>query len=154
MSSAAISTSPTAGRNRILFLLIAILSLAGVVVSAVALQRHYAKSATEFCDLNQKFNCDIVNRSEESTIVGIPVAGIGVLGYAAIFWLATFARSQSDTPLRLLVVAIVGFLFALRLTYVEAYVLDTWCILCVTSQILIFLILVLAIPIKLRSAKP
>lgn len=135
------------------FLLIAILSLAGIVDSAVALQRHYAKSATEFCDISQKFNCDIVNRSEYSTIVGIPVAGIGLLGYAALFWLSAFARSRADTPLRLVVASIAGLVFALWLTYVEAYKLETWCILCVTSQVLILLITLLAVTVKLRSAE-
>ena len=52
------------GANRMLFGFIAILSLAGIIVSAVSLQRHYAKSATAYCDFSQQFNCDIVNRSE------------------------------------------------------------------------------------------
>ena len=64
-------------------------------MSAVSLQRHYAKSATAFCDFSQKFSCDIVNRSEYSTIEGIPVAGIGVAGYAALFVLATFWKSRA-----------------------------------------------------------
>ena len=103
--------------------MIAVLSLAGVIVSAVSLQRHYAKSATAFCDFSQKFSCDIVNRSEYSSIVGIPVAGIGVAGYAALFVLSTFWKSRADTPNRLLGAAIAGLAFALYLTYVEAYVL-------------------------------
>ena len=140
-------------RNRILFILIAILSLAGMAVSAVSWQRHYAKSATAFCDFSQKFSCDIVNRSEYSTIAGIPVAGVGVLGYAALFILSTFWQGRAETPNRLLIAAIAGFAFALRLTYIEAQVLETWCILCVTSQILIALITLLAITVKLRSAK-
>ena len=83
----AVSELPTL--NRILLGSIAILALAGVVVSTASLERHYAKSATGFCDLSQKFNCDIVNRSEYSEIEGIPVAAIGVVGYAALFWLST-----------------------------------------------------------------
>jgi vitamin-K-epoxide reductase (warfarin-sensitive) len=133
-------------------MLIAILALAGMAVSAVSLQRHYAKSATTFCDFSQQFNCDIVNRSEYSTIVGIPVAGIGVAGYAVLFLLSTFWRSRQDAPVGLLVAAMAGLAFAAYLTYVEAYVLDTWCILCVSSQVLIFLIALLALVIKLRSS--
>ena len=137
-----------AARNNILFLLVAMLSLAGVAVSAVSLQRHYAKSATNFCDFSQKFSCDIVNRSEYSEIQGIPVAGIGVIGYAALFVLSTFWRSQPETPTRLLVAALAGLAFALYLTYVEAYVLTTWCILCVGSLVLISLISLLSILVK------
>ena len=94
--------------NRFLFGVIAVLALAGVIVSAVSLQRHYAKSATAFCDLSQKFSCDIVNRSEYSTLMGIPVAGIGVAGYAVLFVLAAFWKSRAETPNRLLGAALAG----------------------------------------------
>jgi vitamin-K-epoxide reductase (warfarin-sensitive) len=131
---------------------IAVLALAGVIVSAVSLQRHYAKSATALCDFSQKFSCDIVNRSEYSTVEGIPVAGIGVVGYAALFALATFWKSRAETPNRLLGAAIVGLAFALYLTYIEAYELMTWCILCLVSLFLISLICVFAIVVKARGA--
>ncbi len=137
--------------NPTLFLVIAILSLAGVIVSGISLQRHCAKSATQFCDFSQRFSCDIVNRSEYSAIQGIPVAGIGVAGYAALFVLATFWRSRSNTPNRLLGTAIVGLAFALYLTYIEAYELMTWCILCLISLALISLITIFAIVVKVRS---
>ena len=143
----------SAARNRVLFVSIAVLSLAGVIVSAVSLQRHYAKSATEFCDFSQKFSCDIVNRSEYSTVEGIPVAGIGVAGYAALFALATFWKARAETPNRLLGAAVAGLAFALYLTYVEAYELMTWCILCLISLALISLISLLAIVVKVRSAR-
>jgi vitamin-K-epoxide reductase (warfarin-sensitive) len=155
-ASADVPSSPDLGLaagNRIFFLLIAVLALAGMIVSAISLQRHYAKSATEFCDFSQQFSCDIVNRSEYSSIMGIPVAGIGVAGYAALLVLATFWRSRLETPNRLLGAAIAGLAFALYLTYIEAYVLTTWCILCLISLVLISLISVLALVVKLRSAR-
>jgi len=130
-----------------------VLSLAGVMVSAVSLQRHYAKSASAFCDFSQKFSCDIVNRSEYSTIEGIPVAGIGVAGYAALFVLATFWKSRVETPNRLLAAAIAGLSFALYLTYIEAYELMTWCILCLISLALISLITLFAVAVKIRDAR-
>jgi vitamin-K-epoxide reductase (warfarin-sensitive) len=139
------------GKNRILFTLIAALSLAGMIVSAVSLQRHYAKSATEFCDFSQRFSCDIVNRSEYSSIMGIPVAGIGVAGYAVLFAMAAFWKSRAETPNRLLGVAIAGLAFALYLTYIEAYVLTTWCILCLISLAVIAAISALCVVLKVRS---
>ena len=138
-------------RNRFLFTLIAVLALAGAIVSTVSVQRHYAKSATDFCDFNQKFSCDIVNRSEYSTVADIPVAAIGIAGYAALFLLSTLWKSRPETATRLLLAALAGLAFALYLSYIEAYKLMTWCILCLTSQALIFLIAALATAIKLRS---
>jgi len=130
---------------------IAILAIAGVAVSAVSLERHYAKSATAFCELGEKFNCDIVNRSEWSSVMGIPVAGIGIVGYGVLLILATVYRSRAQTPLRLLVLAFAGLAFALYLTYVEGYVLEAWCILCLSSLGLIATITGLAGVVKVRA---
>lgn len=151
--SAIVQASTVSRVDRILFVAIAVLALAGAIVSAVSLQRHYAKSATEFCDFSQQFSCDIVNRSQYSTIEGIPVAGIGVAGYAALFVLATFRRVLDETPNQLLGTAIAGLAFALYLTYIEAYELMTWCILCLISLVLISLISILAIAVKVRNAR-
>ena len=148
-----VAVSAFSARNSLLYLAIAILSVAGVILSAVSLQRHYTKSSSNFCDFNQKLNCDIVNRSEYSTIAGIPVAGIGVAGYAALFILSTFWKSRPETPTRLLSAALLGLAFALYLSYIEAYVLTTWCILCVGSLILISLISMMSVFVKLRSQR-
>ena len=131
---------------------IAVLAVAGMAVSSVSLQRHYAKSATAFCDVGEKFNCDIVNRSEYSTVIGIPVAAIGIAGYGLLLALATIYRSRVETPTRLLAAAVAGLAFALYLTYVEGYVLGTWCILCLSSLVLIGTIAMLAGVVKSRAS--
>ncbi len=149
----AVNANATSGeRNRVLYVAIAVLAAAGMAVSAVSLQRHYAKSATAFCEVGEKFNCDIVNRSEYSSVMGIPVAGIGVAGYGVLLALATAYRSRAETPLRLLVAALAGLGFALYLTYIEGYVLGTWFILCLSSLGLIAGIAVLAGVVKARAA--
>lgn len=140
-----------AKHNRVLYLAISVLAVAGVLVSAVSLQRHYAKSASAFCDFGERFNCDIVNRSEYSTVMGIPVAAIGIAGYGFLLALATVYRSRIETPVRLLGGALAGMAFAVYLTYIEGSVLDTWCILCLSSLALITLITVLAGVLKARA---
>jgi vitamin-K-epoxide reductase (warfarin-sensitive) len=145
------TSNPAPRAGRILFGLIAILALAGMVVSAVSLQRHYAKSASAFCDFGERFNCDIVNRSEYSTVMGVPVAGIGVAGYGVLLVLATLYRTRVETPPRLLVAALAGLAFALYLTYIEGHVLETWCILCLSSLALITMITVFAGVLKARA---
>lgn len=151
MTDSSTSSSPLPRASRILFSCVAILSLAGLIVSTISLQRHYAKSATQFCDFSQRFSCDIVNRSEYSSIMGIPVAGIGVVGYAFLLVLSTFRRRRSATPNRLLGAAIAGLGFALYLTYIEGYALETWCVLCLISLLLISLITVFAIAVRVKG---
>jgi vitamin-K-epoxide reductase (warfarin-sensitive) len=139
--------------SRSLLLGIAVLSVVGMIVSSISLQRHYAKSTTSYCEFGEKFNCDIVNRSEYSSMMGIPVAFIGVAGYGLLLTLSTLYRSRPETPTRLLMAAAAGLVFALYLTYIEAYVLTTWCIVCLTSLAVIAAITVLAVVLKLRLAK-
>jgi uncharacterized membrane protein len=146
------ATAPTKDK-RILFFAVAVLAVAGIAVSAVSLQRHYAKSASAFCDFGDRFSCDVVNRSEYSSVMGIPVAGIGIVGYGVLLVLATVCRSRAETPTRLLAAAVAGLGFALWLTYVEGFVLGTWCILCLSSLGMIAGITVLAGVVKLRAGK-
>jgi uncharacterized membrane protein len=133
----------TAAMRRI-FMLIAVLALAGVAVSTVSLYHHYGTSQTNYCDFGANFNCDIVNRSIYSTVLGIPDALIGILGYGLLLGLATLYRAKAETPFMLLIVATMGLGFALYLTYIEKFVLATWCILCLSSLTLIVLITALS----------
>lgn len=125
---------------RRVFMAIATLALAGILVSSVSLHHHYGTSQTTYCDFGQSFNCDIVNRSIYSTILGIPDALIGIFGYAGLLALATVYRAKSEAPAILLIASVAGLSFALYLTYIEAFVLATWCILCLSSLTLITLI--------------
>jgi len=134
-------TSPGGGR---VLLTIALLAFAGAVVSSISLYHHYGASASSFCDFGANFNCDMVNRSIYSAIFGIPVALIGIFGYGVLLVLATLYRAKAEIPAILLIASLVGLGFALYLTYVEAFVLAVWCILCLSSLALIATIAVLS----------
>jgi uncharacterized membrane protein len=129
--------------GRILWV-IALLALGGAAVSSVSLYHHYGASASSFCDFGANFNCDMVNRSVYSAVFGIPVALIGIFGYGVLLVLATLYRARAGAPAMLLITSLAGFGFALYLTYVEAFVLAVWCILCLSSLILIAAITVLS----------
>jgi uncharacterized membrane protein len=122
--------------GRVLFA-IALLALAGAVVSSISLYHHYGASKSSFCDFGANFNCDMVNRSIYSAIFGIPVALIGIFGYGILLVLATLYRAKAEIPWILLIASVVGLGFALYLTYVEAFVLAVWCVLCLSSLALI-----------------
>jgi uncharacterized membrane protein len=140
---------------------IVILALAGVLVSTLALHVHYS-TGVEPCDINAHWDCGTVNRSSYATVNGIlfhlraafhpdaesgpaprngvPVALLGILGYAAI---ALFAFLRQRLLTLLLAAGALGF--ALYLSHVEAHVLEVWCLYCVISQTLIAVIFLLAL---------
>ena len=101
------STEMTVTARRLL-LAIAIFALLGIAVSSLSLDHHFRKSKTSYCDFGQTFNCDIVNRSEYSTVAGVPVALIGILGYVTVLAFATFYREKAETPGILLASSVAG----------------------------------------------
>ena len=129
---------------RKIMLAIAGLASAGALDSAISLERHFSASRSSYCDLGANFNCDLVNRTTYSTIFGIPVAATGLLGYLALLTLATLYQKKAETPAMLVIASLAGLGFSLYLTYVEAFVLATWCVLCVCSLIVIFAIAMLS----------
>lgn len=129
---------------RRLMLAIAVLALAGAVVSSVSLYHHYGTSATAYCDIGENFNCDIVNRSTFSTVAGVPVALIGITGYLVVLTLATLYRDHAASAAMLAIGSLAGLAFAIYLTYIEGFVLAVWCILCLSSLALILSIAVLS----------
>jgi uncharacterized membrane protein len=112
-----------------------ILCLAGAGLSALSLRSHYAKTSTDYCALNETFNCDVVNRSQYSSFLGMPVAFIGLAGYLVLLALA-FRRDWLSASLRTSA-SWIGLGFALYLAYIEDRVLMTWCLLCIGSLIAI-----------------
>jgi uncharacterized membrane protein len=131
--------------SRRLFGAISSLAIAGIAVSSISLYHHYSSSKTSYCDIGENFNCDIVNRSSYSVVLGVPVALIGIMGYLALLALSTVYRSKAETPLLLLISSVAGLGLALYLTYIEGFVLAAWCILCLSSLGLIFAICMLSL---------
>src|ERR1051326_3422224 len=126
---------------KVLTVLIVLLALAGVVVCTMALKEHWSNEPSP-CKINDIWDCGAVNKSPYALFMGVPVAGIGAVGYALLGMLAGRNRF---TVLLNGVLAVGAFGFALRLTYIEWKVLLTWCLYCVTSQCIIFVLIILAI---------
>jgi vitamin-K-epoxide reductase (warfarin-sensitive) len=132
---------------------IALIAVAGAIVSSVSLYHHYHTSKTAFCNFGASFNCDLVNRSPYSIVLGVPVALIGILGYLLILSLATIYRDKAETPFMLLIASVGGLCFALYLTYIEKFVLAAWCVLCLGSLTLIFSAALLSAVLAARSLR-
>ncbi len=119
-----------------------LLALAGIIVSGLALHEHYRTEGIAPCSINDKWDCGVVNKSDYAVIWKIPVAAIGIAGYLLMGILGGLRWY------RLLLVAVLGALsFSLYLTYVEAKILETYCIYCVISLGIITLFTLLTIAI-------
>lgn len=117
---------------------LAILAVAGMVVSYLALRVHYSTDSAP-CSINEKWDCGIVNHSPYAVIHGVPVAALGIAGYLLMVFLALARRRGL-----LLIATVIGMGFALYLSNIEARVLGVWCVYCVTSQSLIAVLMILS----------
>ena len=94
--------------------------------------------------------CEFVQASRYADVFGVPVALIGVAGYAALLVVGlvglqpAFAASSRVSVL-LAALASAGFAFTLYLTYVELFVLHAICRWCVASAVIITAIWVLSL---------
>lgn len=118
---------------------IAVLALAGVVVSVLALRVHYS-TETQPCSINEHWDCGVVNHSPFAVIGHVPVAAIGVLGYLALGVLAMMRMRFV-----LFLTTIFALIFSLRLTFIEEFDLLVWCLYCVISQGIIALMFLLSL---------
>ncbi len=125
-----------------------VLATAGIAVAALALREHY-RTDTSPCSINAHWDCGIVNHSPYAVLWGVPVAAIGIAGYALLGALAI--RRSFEL---LLGAALLGLGFSLYLAHIEANVLGLWCIYCVISLALMALItLMSAIAVSLHRAR-
>jgi uncharacterized membrane protein len=140
--------------NKILRGLVAALALAGVVVSVLALRVHYMDPGAEPpCAVTEKFDCGTVNHSRFAVFppttfdedpaakhVHVPVAMLGIFGYGLLFVLAALGLWWAVFQLAQMV-----FAGACFLSYLEAFVIQKWCIYCLWSQGIITVLLLTTI---------
>ena len=132
--------------SNLLTVVIVVLCLAGVVVSSMVLREHYSTESSP-CNINDVWDCGTVNHSQYAAIRGVPVAMIGIVGYALL------AVTAGRFPWITAVLALAALIFSLRMTWIEWKVLLVWCIYCVSSQILIAIIFVLTVVAAWRSTR-
>lgn len=132
--------------------LVALLALAGLAVSVMGLRIHNMDPAkAPPCAVSEHWDCGSVNHSRFAVFPAktfdeapgkfhIPVATIGIVGYGVIavlalmeMWWWVFETAQ------------LGFMCASFLSYLEAFVMEKWCIYCVWSWGIMSTILVLTI---------
>jgi uncharacterized membrane protein len=107
-----------------------VVAVAGLAIATYLTVVHYT-GAQPVCAIAH--GCATVQRSTYSKLAGVPVALLGLLGYAAL--LAALRFDGELARVAAAFVAFVGFGFSLWLTYVEVERLHAICIWCVASAV-------------------
>ena len=102
-------------------------------------------------------DCNAVRASSYARLLGVlPVGLLGVAGYAAILAAWLRGRLRSDrladyAPLSVLGMTVFGVLFSLYLTYLEPFVIKAVCAWCLTSAVIMTLLMLLSIGPAVQS---
>ena len=94
-------------------------------------------------------DCSVVNASRYSEVNGIPVAVVGVIGYAAILAVLVLGQRrgffQQNGSMLFFGLSLTGFLFTLYLIFVEVALIKAYCPFCIASQTAMTLIFILSV---------
>lgn len=124
-------------------------ALGGLGVSAYLTYVHYA-GIEPLCAASG--GCEKVQSSSYADVAGVPVALLGLIGYAAILLAVVLpgevARMAASS------MALVGFGFSLYLTYLELFEIDAICQWCVASALIMTVLAVLTGVRAVRGEDP
>jgi uncharacterized membrane protein len=125
----------------------ALLCVAGLAVAGYLTYVHYEEIAP-VCTTG---GCEKVQSSSYAELAGVPVALLGVIGYALIglslLWRGDLGHAATAA------LTLAGFGFSAYLTYLELFEIDAICQWCVASAVLMTALLVVAVIRLLRPAE-
>lgn len=119
-----------------------VFTFVAVLLTIQLLRLHWAPALSDFCTFGESFDCDVVNKSPFAKLLGLPVALWGFVYYVGLLlYLAYSYYKNSYFATRLLRFSLgVGLAFSLYLSYLEAFVIQAWCIYCLGQQFIILLL--------------
>lgn len=145
----------------------ALFSFIAVLISLFLLYQHFSTEVSKFCNFGESFSCDIVNRGEYSTVDGVANLALSIvfqqnfylnfplpnalISLLVFFFFLLAAGSmyrkkslfgmREKTVIKVLkTIMILSIIYAAFLIYIEAAVLQTWCVFCLTLDAVMLVI--------------
>jgi uncharacterized membrane protein/thiol-disulfide isomerase/thioredoxin len=134
--------------------LFTILALAGL---GVALYLAYVETQAVSAVCGPVGDCNAVQSSPYARLFGVlPIGVLGLIGYLAIFAGWFYPRLRADriaqfAPLVVFGMALFGVIFSIYLTYLEPFVIRAVCMWCLSSAVIMTLLLLLSLRPALQA---
>lgn len=121
-----------------IYKVITILSVIGIGLALYLTNEYFAPPHQSICYINSYINCEASTKGELAKTLGIPTALYGLTGYFIIL-----IASLKKWPKLLFGMATFGLLFCLRITFLEVFVINALCPVCLTCQAIMIVIFIL-----------
>ncbi|MEK6963673.1 MAG: vitamin K epoxide reductase family protein [Nanoarchaeota archaeon] len=130
--------------------LILCVALLNIILSCALYGKHQAldPNAAKMCFGSTQ--CDLVLKSSYATVWGVPQALIGVVAFTALALVAWLCIVFDRAERVLLLFLLGGGLYALRMLYLQAFVIGAFCPYCVTIDISTILVCALLLYMNKR----
>jgi len=120
--------------------------------------RVYTDIAYEsFCAISKSINCDTVSQNPYSIFIGIPVPIWGIIGYSFFLLFLPFAWSREAQKQRiwpvLFFISLAFSIYSVILAYISTFYIHSYCMMCIVSFGINFLLLYYAWLIRKRYDK-
>lgn len=132
------SSAPAARRRHLPNWPVLVPALLGMALAAYLTATSWSGTAPAFC--TEGSGCDVVQSSRWGSLLGIPTAGWGFLGYAALAYIAMRVRNAAWHWQLSWLVAAVGLAISIYLTVVSVVLIEASCFYCLTSLALMAVI--------------
>jgi uncharacterized membrane protein len=133
----------------------ALLPIIAVVGLLVAGYLTYVETGNNEAVCGAVGNCNVVQQSEYAELFGVlPIGVLGLIGYGLI--LAAWGLSMKSEVIgqsALLVLTFIGVAFSIYLTFLEPFVIGATCVWCLTSALVMLMLLYLQAPSGWRAVQ-
>jgi len=121
-----------------------ICTITGIILLVYLLYMHYGEGAPNICKIAKGMDCEVANKSKYAEFFGIsvpiigktPVSGIGIAYFVSVILLSKNAKYMPH----IFLISVVAVPLALYLSYVQYFVLQSVCLFCEISKIMIGII--------------
>lgn len=124
------------------------LSILGILLATYLFYNFLTKPAVESCYINSVINCDAVTKGSLSTLFGIPVSLIGLIGYIVILFSAVLKNSKL-----IFLMSSFGMIFCLYIILQEVFALKVICPVCLACQLVMLSVFILSLKLNFGFKK-
>ena len=140
--------------------LIILLGITGYILSIVSLHSFtgailQGNEYNSYCNINETLNCNKVNLSSYSSMLGLPLSSWGIIFYSVIIFfgiyiLFTFSKT---VILALCCLGILSSLFSIYLFCISEFIIKALCINCLCLYLINFIILIVSLTCFFKEKK-